>query len=57
MMIETIEQYIFWYKSDCPWPLFKVTGVQESKNFCVDYITKFAIVLDGIWYTVELKVW
>ena len=27
--------------------------MQESKNFCPNYLTKFAIDLNGIWYTVE----
>ena len=26
----------------------------ESKNFCINYLTKFSIDIDGIWYTVRL---
>ena len=43
----------FWYKSKRPWPSFKVTGVQNSRNFCANYLMKFSIDVDGIWYTVE----
>ena len=31
----------FWYKSSWCWPWFIVTGVQESNNFCANYVTKF----------------
>ena len=36
-----------------PWPLFKVTEVQESKHFCAIYLTKISNNLDGNWHTVE----
>ena len=31
----------------------KVTGVQENKNFCASYLTKFITNLDVIWCAVE----
>ena len=35
-------------ESNWSWPLFKVTGVWESKTFCSNYLTKFSVDLDGI---------
>ena len=40
-----------------PWPSFKVTGVQESRNSCTSYFTKvwvrFFFFLHGIWRCIE----
>ena len=48
MIIDAIELYVlelvFWNK---------VTQMRESKIFCANYVTKFPIDLDGMWYTVE----
>ena len=41
----------FWYWCNWPLPWFKVTGVQESKIFCTNYLTKLSIDLNGIWHT------
>ena len=27
--------------------------MQESKNFCSNYLTKFSVDLNGIWYAVD----
>ena len=36
-----------------PWPSVKVTGVRESKIVWANYLRKFSIDSNGIWYTVE----
>ena len=37
------------------WPWFKVTEVQESKNFCASYLTKFSVAMNGIGHTVDTR--
>ena len=43
----------FWYCSNWFRPWFKVTGVREKDKFCINYLTKFEIDLNGIWYAFE----
>ena len=56
-MIDTIELCTFWQQSNWPWPWFKVTGVRENKNFCINYLPQFSIELDGITFSWDFLVW
>ena len=44
--------FTFWYWSNWPWLWFKATGVQESKHFWANYLTKFSVNSNGVCYTV-----
>ena len=37
-----------------PLPSFKAKGVQEIKHFCANYLIKFSVDLDGIWFVLRL---
>ena len=51
MVIDTVVLYL-WSLASWPWPSFKVTLVRETKN-CTNYLTKFVINLNWIWFTIE----
>ena len=38
----------------CNWPSFMATGIQESKIFCISFLSKLWIKLDGMWCVVSL---
>ena len=45
---ERLLSFTFWCQFGCPWPSFKVTVVWEIKNFNVQILRNFAVILDTI---------